>query len=90
VCREVDYRDVRKELANINWIFFGDDDGWMDSITLMLRALDNGMYMQLLLLRVTVICCCLTIVMVCMYVYVARVIVIGLLVYFVSCKCMSE
>jgi len=42
VCRDVDYRDVRKELASLNWIFFRPDGGddFNSAMKLLLKALD--------------------------------------------------
>lgn len=42
VCLDVDYREVRKELASLNWIFFrADGDDFDAAIKLLKRALDN-------------------------------------------------
>eukprot|EP00462_Mataza_sp_D1_P003992 CAMPEP_0175097536 /NCGR_PEP_ID=MMETSP0086_2-20121207/5342_1 /TAXON_ID=136419 /ORGANISM="Unknown Unknown, Strain D1" /LENGTH=240 /DNA_ID=CAMNT_0016371059 /DNA_START=32 /DNA_END=751 /DNA_ORIENTATION=- len=44
VCQEVDYRDVRKELASLNWIFFrpeGDDFG--SAMKLLIKMLDTDL-----------------------------------------------
>lgn len=41
VCRDVDYRDVRKELASLNWIFFrSDGDDFNAGMKLLVKALD--------------------------------------------------
>ena len=41
VCRDVDYREVRKELASLNWIFFRQDgDDFDAAMKLLVRALD--------------------------------------------------
>jgi hypothetical protein len=41
VCRDVDYREVRKELASLNWIFFRPDgDDFEAAMKLLLKALD--------------------------------------------------
>jgi len=41
VCRDVDYREVRKELASLNWIFFRQDgDDFDAAMKLLLKALD--------------------------------------------------
>jgi hypothetical protein len=41
VCNEVDYRDVRKELASLNWIFFRPDGSEFEqAMKLLLRQLD--------------------------------------------------
>lgn len=41
VCRDVDYREVRKELASLNWIFFrADGDDFNAAMKLLLKALD--------------------------------------------------
>lgn len=41
VCRDVDYREVRKELASLNWIFFRPDgDDFDAAMKLLLKALD--------------------------------------------------
>lgn len=41
VCRDVDYRDVRKELASLNWIFFrAEGDDFNNAVKLLLKALD--------------------------------------------------
>lgn len=43
VCRDVDYREVRKELATLNWIFFRDDgDDFDAAVKLLKRALDDN------------------------------------------------
>lgn len=43
VCRDVDYRDVRKELASLNWIFFrAEGDDFNNAVKLLLKALDAG------------------------------------------------
>ncbi len=43
VCRDVDYREVRKELASLNWIFFrSDGDDFNAAMKLLLKALDVG------------------------------------------------
>lgn len=45
VCRDVDYREVRKELASLNWIFFrADGDDFNAAMKLLLKALDVGAY----------------------------------------------
>jgi len=44
VCRDVDYREVRKELASLNWIFFRPDgDDFNAAMKLLLKALDNDL-----------------------------------------------
>jgi len=44
VCRDVDYREVRKELASLNWIFFrADGDDFNAAMKLLLKALDVDM-----------------------------------------------
>jgi hypothetical protein len=41
VCRDVDYREVRKELASLNWIFFRPDgDDFDAAMKLLFKALD--------------------------------------------------
>jgi len=41
VCRDVDYREVRKELASLNWIFFRQDgDDFNAAMKLLFKALD--------------------------------------------------
>jgi len=41
VCRDVDYREVRKELASLNWIFFRPDgDDFDAAMKLLIKALD--------------------------------------------------
>lgn len=41
VCRDVDYREVRKELASLNWIFFRPDgDDFEAAMKLLQKALD--------------------------------------------------
>jgi len=42
VCRDVDYRDVRRELASLNWIFFKQDgDDFNTAMKLLGKALDK-------------------------------------------------
>lgn len=42
VCRDVDYRDVRDELAHLNWIFFRQDgDDFKAAMKLLFNALDD-------------------------------------------------
>jgi len=42
VCKDVDYRDVRKELAQLNWIFFRPDgDDFDQALKLLIKALDH-------------------------------------------------
>jgi len=44
VCRDVDYREVRKELASLNWIFFrSDGDDFNAAMKLLLKALDTDL-----------------------------------------------
>jgi hypothetical protein len=44
VCRDVDYREVRKELASLNWIFFrADGDDFNAAMKLLLKALDTDL-----------------------------------------------
>jgi len=44
VCRDVDYRDVRKDLAQLNWIFFrADGDDFNAAMKLLLKALDTDL-----------------------------------------------
>jgi len=44
VCRDVDYRDVRKDLAQLNWIFFRQDgDDFNAAMKLLLKALDTDL-----------------------------------------------
>lgn len=41
VCRDVDYREVRKELSSLNWIFFRQDgDDFNAAMKLLFKALD--------------------------------------------------
>jgi hypothetical protein len=41
VCQDVDYREVRKELASLNWIFFRPDmEDFEAAMKLLLKALD--------------------------------------------------
>jgi len=42
VCRDVDYREVRKELASLNWIFFRPDgDDFDAAMKLLIKELDH-------------------------------------------------
>jgi len=42
VCRDVDYREVRKELAELTWIFFrSDGDDFDAAMKLLLKACDH-------------------------------------------------
>lgn len=42
VCRDVDYRDVRRELASLNWIFFRTDgDDFNAAMNLLEKALEH-------------------------------------------------
>eukprot|EP00823_Brevimastigomonas_motovehiculus_P003831 TRINITY_DN23_c0_g1_i1.p1 TRINITY_DN23_c0_g1~~TRINITY_DN23_c0_g1_i1.p1 ORF type:complete len:271 (-),score=50.90 TRINITY_DN23_c0_g1_i1:1588-2400(-) len=44
VCRDVDYRDVRKELASLNWIFFrAEGDDFHNAVKLLEKALDSDL-----------------------------------------------
>jgi len=44
VCRDVDYREVRKEMASLNWIFFRQDgDDFNAAMKLLLIALDTDL-----------------------------------------------
>jgi hypothetical protein len=43
LCRDVEIRDVRPELAALNWMFFREDgDDFTASMKLLLRSLDAG------------------------------------------------
>lgn len=42
VCRDVDYREVRKELASLNWIFFrADGDDFDAAMKLLVKNIDK-------------------------------------------------
>lgn len=44
VCQDVDYRDVRKELASLNWIFFrAEGDEFNDAMKLLIKVLDTDL-----------------------------------------------
>lgn len=44
VCRDVDYREVRKEMATLTWIFFRPDgDDFNAAMKLLLKALDKDL-----------------------------------------------
>lgn len=44
VCRDVDYKEVRKELASLNWIFFrANGDDFNEAMQLLTRALDTDL-----------------------------------------------
>lgn len=45
VCRDVDYREVRKELASLNWIFFRQDGEEFEAAMKLLKAaIDSGLF----------------------------------------------
>lgn len=58
VCRDVDYREVRKEMSNLSWIFFRQDgDDFNAAMKLLLKALDKDLrhayvHTQLLVLAI--------------------------------------
>lgn len=56
VARDVDYREVRKDIASLNWIFFREDgDDFQQALKLLIKALDcdlqHARYHTLLLIK---------------------------------------
>ena len=61
VCRDVDFREVRRELAELNWIFFREDgDDYSQALKLLVKALDESMYMRVYDWFIGVFCECMS------------------------------
>jgi hypothetical protein len=44
VARDVDYREVRKDISSLNWIFFREDgDDFAHALKLLVKALDSDL-----------------------------------------------